>query len=542
MRFLALIFAVAICAAHAYEGECGTLNALLNSDKIKQNGYAASLYRSGKCSYEQYYDSVYTIEKPHVQVFYVLNGPHATTKAFADSTASNMEAAWNLYVNQLNMRAPQGPQITYHYQQNVKEGLYPIEILDIGQVRDPYGIYSCATCFGQTILLESGTKTEILLENDFYGSATSSNARDTIYSNGDTCIYPIAKHTLNNSTHGFSYADEWAKGIRLTSFHEFYHAVQLRYISSIASNTAFWFEASATGYEEITNPDIDDYFSYLPNVFSEMGIPLSTITKQYTHKAYGVSTLFLYLYHYVAKDIDKAIWENYSKNPNKSFEVQLEAALKKYEIDADSLFHDYAVRLSLSGERSNTISKKDWICDDQDKWVSANFYNVDSIKPQIESLSFMFYRAPNNYVEPDLNNFVGKASIITFTEGKAEFHRIKNSKTLDSLTSVLSTSDSSLWVFSRFGDSESIPLVNNDAAPHAFPVPWREGSLCFAPLPRDKKFIEIRNRRGDLVSQEKYDGTSFCLQEDQVKKMMAPGIYRFRVGNKGKATSFMVIY
>jgi hypothetical protein len=99
-----------------------------------------------------------------------------------------------------------------------------------------------------------------------------------------------------------------------------------------------------------------------------------------------------------------------------------------------------------------------------------------------------------------------------------------------------------LWIFSRFGKSESIPITNNTAAPHAFPVPWREGSLCFAPLPRDKKFIEIRNRRGDLVSQEKYDGTSFCLQEDQVKSMMAPGIYRFRVGNKGKTTSFMVIY
>ena len=84
--------------------------------------------------------------------------------------------------------------------------------------------------------------------------------------------------------------------------------------------------------------------------------------------------------------------------------------------------------------------------------------------------------------------------------------------------------------------------MNKDIAPHAYPVPWRGGPLCFAPLPRDKNFIELRTRRGDLIAQEKYEGTSFCLQEDQVKAKMAPGIYRFRVGNKDKTTSFMVVY
>ena len=101
---------------------------------------------------------------------------------------------------------------------------------------------------------------------------------------------------------------------------------------------------------------------------------------------------------------------------------------------------------------------------------------------------------------------------------------------------------STLWIFSRLGDSEAIPLVNKDAAPHAYPVPWRQGPLCFAPLPHDKKFIEIRTRRGDLVSQEKYLSNKYCLSEDKVKSMMAPGVYRFRVGNKGKTTSFMVMY
>ena len=127
-------------------------------------------------------------------------------------------------------------------------------------------------------------------------------------------------------------------------------------------------------------------------------------------------------------------------------------------------------------------------------------------------------------------------------DGKASIYKIENNNTLNSMAPVLSSSDSSVWIFSRFGESESIPIVHNDTPPHAYPVPWKEGPLCFAPLPLGKKFIEIRTRRGDLISQEKYEGTSFCLQENQVKSMMAPGLYRFRVGNKGRTTSFIVIY
>jgi hypothetical protein len=157
----------------------------------------------------------------------------------------------------------------------------------------------------------------------------------------------------------------------------------------------------------------------------------------------------------------------------------------------------------------------------------------------------MFYNIPQNYASPyvvDFTNFTGKASVAIYKDGKASIYKIENNNTLNSMAPVLSSSDSSVWIFSRFGESESLPIVNNDAAPHAYPVPWKEGPLCFAPLPRGKKFIEIRTRRGDLISQEKYEGTSFCLQEDQVKSMMAPGLFRFRVGNKGKTTSFIVMY
>ena len=83
MRLLTFVIIASICFAHAYNGTCGTWNILKNRTKHKQKVYSLLNYNSGRCSYEQYYDSVYTIKTPHIQVFYVLSGPHATTKAFA---------------------------------------------------------------------------------------------------------------------------------------------------------------------------------------------------------------------------------------------------------------------------------------------------------------------------------------------------------------------------------------------------------------------------------------------------------------------------
>lgn len=541
MRIVLLLVAVAVAMASAYEGGCGTLNILQNKKKNRLTLTASTQYDSYKCRYEQYYDMVYSIETPHIQVFYVLNGPHATTKAFADSTAQSMEAAWKFYINQMEMRFPKGPKISYHFQQKVKDGLYPVEIIDIGQIRDSE-INQCPSCYGLTLQQDNNEATQIFMDNDFFYGSFQRDKKDTLFVGKDTCIYYKSQNPLRNSAHNFSYTDEWAKGIRLTSFHEFYHAVQLRYLNVVYDNTLFWFEASATGFEEVTNPGVDDYFAYLPSFFSEMGIPLYRLSSTSNNKIYGTSTLFLYLYHKIAKDVDKNIWENYSKSPTQSFETQLGKSLQKYNLDADSVFHDYSVLLSLSGKSSLSIPQKEWINEDQVEWPSARFYMEDEVKPEVESLAFEFYRASQNSYTPDFTNFIGKASVITFNDGHATIHKIQNARSIGSLASALSSSDSAIWVFSRLGKSESIPIVTKDAPPHAFPVPWREGALCFAPLPRDKKFFEIRNRRGDLVAQQKYEGTSFCLQEDQVKAMMSPGVYRFRVGNKGKTSSFMVIY
>ena len=547
LRVIALIalFFFAAITTHAYESKCGTMHVLEEFIKNHKNPqYSAqtriqktSEFIYGKCKTEDYYDSVYTIETPHFQVMYVLTGPHATTKPFADSTAAILEEAWDFYINQHKMHVPKGPTTSHHFDKAIKDGLYPVEIIELNQVRDNiFGGTGCDANFAITYPFDINGTSEIFMENDFFTTCAYNSKKDTIFIHGDTCTYSSLKNPLHNISHNYSYTDEWVKGLRVTIFHEFYHAIQLTYLNT-SVNLTFWFEASATGFEEITNPEIDDYFRYIPKLFNSMGHALSEDVGNY-----GASTLFLYLYHKVSNKLDKSIWENFSKKPSKNFEYQLETALKELKLDADSVFHDYAVRLSFSGERSSSLNKKDWINEDQSQWSSAKFNVDNTIKPNIESLAFDFYHNNKGFTTPDFTDFIGKATVIVFHDGKASIHKIQNNKALDTLAVILASSDSTTWIFSRLGQSESIPIVNNTVAPHAFPVPWRQGPLCFAPLPHDKKFIEIRNRRGDLVSQEKYDGTTYCLQEDKVKSMMAPGVYRFRVGNKGKTTSFIVVH
>ena len=76
----------------------------------------------------------------------------------------------------------------------------------------------------------------------------------------------------------------------------------------------------------------------------------------------------------------------------------------------------------------------------------------------------------------------------------------------------------------------------------AYPTPWRNGALCFTPLPRDKDYIEIRNRRGNLVKKVKYENHTLCMDEAEVKSLMVPGVYRFRVENSGKLKDFIIVY
>lgn len=549
-RLVAISFVILLACteAFAHGRNCATAN-LFNHKQYGRGSLQASakpvaLFNIANCSPEAYYNKVLSKKTEHFQIFYTLDGPHATQKAFVDSVAANLERAYKFHVTEVGMRKPLGHKKSYHYQEDVEDGLYPVEIIDIDMARNPrdlFGDETCRGCFGLTYPPnKSNTDTTALLIDNDFKYITSTGKRKSMEGNPQ-CTYIEASVPLTQQITGDNFSEHWDKAIRITVFHELYHASQLRYLN-MYYNYTIWFEASAVGVEEIGNPDVNDYFGYIVDTFKKLGEPLNNLDTF----AYGISPLYLYLYSNVEKKFDKEIWTNFSKNPDKTVDVQISNYLKKKKLNADSVFHDFAVRLSFSGERSTAVSSKQWVYGDEKNWATIDFdethnkmtvYEHDFI-PDTSTFLISYYSGGH----PDLTNYKGEASAAIYRKGKATIIPIKTTNTADSIFGTTSLADSTIWIFSRLGESDYIKTLVKDNKLKAYPTPWRSGTLCFSPLPRDKEYIEIRNRRGAIVMQEKYQGTMHCLDESQVRNKMAPGVYWFRAGNSGKAEKFIIIY
>lgn len=546
--FLCLLL---VSAALSFARVCGTANYFTNKFTQDHKKLYASLQSlrfqsTTNCDPEDLFDSVLSKKTEHFQVFYTLDGPHATTSQFADSVAANLERAYNFHSKKLNMRTPIGRNtVTYHYQQKIDKGLFPVEIIDIDLLREGKDVFSaptCGGCYGITLPYgdEDDGIAEMYIDNDFK-YITSASPQKTVTKNGTQCFYmESSTHSKNQITQeDFSVA--WDKAIRITVFHELYHAFQLRYMNS--SHYTFWFEASATGVEEFGDSTVNDYIGYINTtaryISSNMGTPINEWCNQIscTMGIYGMCSLYLYLSNNVALDFDHNIWEAFAKDPYETVDVHLENYLKKKQLDPDSIFHDYTVRFSFSGNRSSSVSPKTLIHSDENLWQEIGFSKDPEFTPDTSRFSFSY----NLNGHPNIENYNGKVSAIIFNDGKAKVAAVKTTNAADSIYSKKNEADSIVWVFSRLGESNFIKTEYTDSTLKAYPTPWREGSLCFSPLPRDKKFVEIRNRRGAIVKHKPYEGTMLCIEEEEVKSM-APGVYWFRAGNSGKTKKLMIIH
>ena len=556
-RFVAaLVAALALLPGTAAAHKCGMAVAAQN--KRQKASMQVTLARTpNACSTEEYYDSVYTRETEHFQIFYTLDyGPHATTPEFVDSLAASLESAYTFHTKTMGMRAPQGLDTTSHFLKPVKNGLYPVEVAEIDFLRDPTYVLSasaCNGCFGVTYPSKKDhSKSAIIIDNDFRYVPDNSTKMDTIRISGKDCPYPDASVPIYSKAYGFSYTDEWAKGIRITAFHELFHAVQLQY-TDLYNYWTYWAEASATANEELGAPDVDDYFFYISSFILSTETPLDVIGYKVNHGKYAISLLYLYLYGNIDKHFDKEIWENFKKKPDTSFESNLIKLLEKRGLTADSVFHDFVTRLALSGEKTKTVDKKLWIWDDQPSWDTPKpktmelyryvnrIYDerVETFEPDTSLYAFSFYSGGT----PALENYKGRAAALLFKGDKTEIRQITNTCSLDSVNTDAFYADSIMWVFSRFDSPRIIPELVKDSTLRAYPVPWRgSGQLCFTPLPETKKFLEIRNGRGELVLREQYHKTTHCIEESRVREKMRPGVYRFRAGSSGKTQKFLVVY
>ena len=449
-RFVAsLVAALALLPGTAAAHKCGMAVAAQN--KRQKASMQVTLARTpNACSTEEYYDSVYTRETEHFQIFYTLDyGPHATTPEFVDSLAASLESAYTFHTKTMGMRAPQGLDTTSHFLKPVKNGLYPVEVAEIDFLRDPTYVLSasaCNGCFGVTYPSKKDhSKSAIIIDNDFRYVPDNSTKMDTIRISGKDCPYPDASVPIYSKAYGFSYTDEWAKGIRITAFHELFHAVQLQY-TDLYNYWTYWAEASATANEELGAPDVDDYFFYISSFILSTETPLDVIGYKVNHGKYAISLLYLYLYGNIDKHFDKEIWENFKKKPDTSFESNLIKLLEKRGLTADSVFHDFVTRLALSGEKTKTVDKNLWIWDDQPSWDTPKpktmelyryvnrIYDerIETFEPDTSLYAFSFYSGGT----PALENYKGRAAALLFKGDKTEIRQITNTSSLDSINKI----------------------------------------------------------------------------------------------------------
>jgi len=489
MRFI--LFILALFVSQSFGGEhvrCGTLQFAENIKNPKK-----MLAKKG-CVPESSNEKVESRKTTNFIIYYTTSGPHAIRySAYIDSLALYFEQAYNMHKNTLGMKKISGQSETYYFHQRVPSGFYPIEILDTEYLLD-------GTPFGLT-LPKGG---EIIIENDF------------LYYDAN-CV----KRPFTSSSTGKDYSVDWDLALKATVFHELYHAFQSSYYNWQVYNT-FWMEASATGVEEISAPNVNDYINYLSSNFNYPGESMdNSVNIDDGLGQYGWATLYLFLYSQIDPRFDSEIWNYFSKYPKDNFAMQLarlvDSLQKKqgFDKDAEDLFHEYAKQVFYSGSRAKFSPYNPPFSVDMPKW--PNWRINTKIPAILQSGTINFIRAAS---EPRTDSVARKI--------------------------LMKYGDSSVWVLSRLlekeytGDTAVSPKAKAKEIT-AYPNPWnpKTQEIHFKDSPIGG--VEIRSASGALlarVKRENGDSLSYWKPE----KLPAPGILHYRALPYGKNKVLMVQY
>lgn len=105
--------------------------------------------------------------------------------------------------------------------------------------------------------------------------------------------------------------------IAVTAAHEFNHALQLGYRLWVSGNNNFvdlWFiESSATYMEEVVADQVNDYYYYLPCIYSSTGLNLTQNNS--CDRIYGEVSLPIMLGEVYGKTITRQVWEAILNQP-----------------------------------------------------------------------------------------------------------------------------------------------------------------------------------------------------------------------------------
>jgi len=260
-----------------------------------------------------------------------LGAPHPQ---YAMTTAAYLEQARGYYVDTLGMRAPHSVGLSYYYQASAgNAGKYSVDIVDIGTaVADFRGQPYYALTYPAT---EGG----MLLDNDFlYGSRLDS---PTGIPKGDTIMSQYRGTLIHN------YGIDWEAGLKVTCFHEFYHAVQFTYTPD-PNDFHVWYETGAVGMEERNAPEVNDYLQYLPAFFHDLP-DVGMFNYPGLLSWYGNGIFHVFLNHELGEGFDVAVWSRLAENGNDIRDALFRIGAAKGK-SLRQLYADFAAQLAFSGQ------------------------------------------------------------------------------------------------------------------------------------------------------------------------------------------------
>lgn len=475
-----------------------------------------------------------------------LGAPHPV---YVRTLRQYLEAARAYYVGKLGMKAPSSPVLSVHYQ--VDPSLprrFPVDVVDVGTADELYAGETYAITYPPPTL-------SISFENDFlcYTKLDIRGRPDSIKSTH------ISSRLDGRVIH--DYAVEWELGIKVTAFHEFYHAVQFTYIPNVRTYHA-WYEISATGMEERNAPEVDDYLQYLPCVLRNHDDVSLTSTQPgpCTHyPMYGHAIFHQYLTRALDSSFDVKIWDRLGQNGDK-LQDAMSTAFAQYGKTMAGLYPEYSAENFFAGTRFAAPPPDTWstgglYSDDFPKWPGIAIDTVD--------LSSDPYRV---ITLPPLT-----FGVLAVTHAAGAPARVLQAKVASGLTRIHAGADTSIverlagnqiilgapragfdtyylvLPNPSFTDKATLEIKDADAAFYAFPNPARAsaGGLFFSQA-KDMAFpaqVRIYGEAGILARELEFSGNEDAMAwdlKDAAGASVKPGVYYYRLGSGPLRTLLIV--
>ena len=464
-------------------------------------------------------------------VYTHLDAASAAHPAFILRTAEDLEGAWNYYVVKLGMKAPQAFITSVQY--NITATFprkFPVDIVDVGTADRDF--------FGETYAVTyPPDHLSITFENDFLWD-TSLDPQGRIQ--GKSIKSQVAGKVLHD------YGVEWPLGIKVTAYHEFYHAVQFTYNPRVLSYHA-WYEISAVGMEERNAPEVNDYFQYLPCVLkNHERVGLTSMSQgPCTHfPMYGHGIFHVFLSQTLDDDFDVKVWEELSRNGD-VLRNGLEFAFSKYGKTMADLYPDYAAQLLFSGTRFHRPTGL--FSPDMPLWTDLA---TDSLDMSDTSPYRLFNLPATTFVVLKVawsEKAVLKVLQAKGISGITRIHADADTAIVEQMTESQFTLGAPKSGFKEYylvipnaslTDAATVEIKDPEAAFYAFPNPVRTTSpaTLFFSQAKDMTFparVEIYGENGILLRSLTFatEATSLAWDlKDELDQTVKPGIYYYRLG------------